>query len=118
MFGKYMDYKEKNDMVGAFMFFVTHLILVAGISTVLVHFMGMAGMGESGGSFFGGGNTQTMIGSLFVLWLGGSILAARNATSDMMSVIVVMGGIYLAWTASVMLGLVPIALLTTMSKSK
>lgn len=118
MFGKYMDYNAKNDMVGAFVFFIMHLIMVAGVSTVLVHFMGMAGMGDGGGSFFGGGSTQTMIGTLFVMWLGGSILTARNATSDMMSVIVVMAGIYLAWTASVMLGLVPIALLTTIGKGK
>ena len=118
MFGKYMNFNTKNDAMGAFLFFLSYLIMVAGISTVIVHFMGMAGVGDSSGSFFGGGSSQTIIGTLFVTWLGGSVLTARGSTNDIMSVIVMVAGIYLAWTSTVMLGLVPIALLTTMGKSK
>lgn len=116
MFGNSLDLGAKRDFMGAFMFFVAHLMVLVGVSTVLVHFLGMAGVVEGGGSFFGGGETYTLISSLFVLWLGGSILAKRGQTSDMMSIIVVMIGVYLAWTSGAIIGLVPIALLTTMGK--
>ena len=116
MFGNSLDLGVKRDMSGAFMFFVAHLMVLVGVSTVLVHFLGMAGLVEGGGSFFGGGETFTLISSLFVLWLGGSILAKRGLTSDIMSIIIVMIGVYLAWTSGAILGLVPIALLTTIGK--
>ena len=116
MFGNSLDFGAKRDLMGAFMFFVTHLVILVGLSTVLVHFLGMVGMVEGGGSFFEGGEVFTMIGSLFVLWLGGSILSKRGLTSDILSIIVVSAGVYLAWTSGVVIGLVPIALLTTMGK--
>lgn len=116
MFGKSMDLTAKRDMTGAFMFFVAHLVVLVGVSSVLVHFLGMVGMVEGGAGFFEGGEVHTLIGSLFVLWLGGMVLSKRGMTSDTMSIIVVAVGLYLAWTSSVILGLVPIALLTTMGK--
>lgn len=116
MFGNSLDLGAKRDFMGAFMFFLAHLMVLVGVSTVLVHFLGMVGMVEDKGSFFGGGETFTMIGSLFVLWLGGSVLAKRGLTSDIMSIIIVMIGVYLAWTTGAILGLVPIALLTTITK--
>lgn len=115
MFGNSLDLGAKRDFMGALTFFVAHLMVLVGVSTVLVHFLGMVGVVEGGGSFFGGGETFTLIGTLFVLWLGGSILSKRGATSDMMSIIVVMAGVYLAWTSGAILGLVPIALLTTLN---
>lgn len=116
MFGKSLDLGAKRDAVGAFMFFIAHLVILAGVSSVLVHALGMVGLVEGVGGFFAGGEVHTMIGSLFVLWLGGMILHKRGNTSDILSIIVVMVGLYLAWTSSVILGLVPIALLTTMGK--
>ena len=116
MFGNSLDLGAKRDFMGALMFFVAHLMVLVGVSTVLVHFLGMVGMVEEGGSFFGGGHTFTLISSLFVLWLGGSVLAKRGLTSDIMSIIIVMIGVYLAWTSGAVLGLVPIALLTTIGK--
>ncbi len=113
-----MDLGVKRDFVDAFMFYVVHLVILVGFSTVLFHFLGMAGVTGDAGEFFAGGKMHTLVGSLFVLWLGGSILSKRGMTSDMMSVIVLMAGLYLAWTSSVILGLVPIALLTTMGGSK
>jgi len=114
MFGS-SDVGAKRDVMGACMFYVAQLIALAGISTVLVHFLGMAGVVKDAGSFFDGGHVHTMVGTAFTLWLGGAILSKRGATSDLMSILVVAVGVYLAWTSSVMLGLVPIALLTTMS---
>jgi hypothetical protein len=115
MFGS-SDVGAKRDVMGAVMFYAAQVIALAGISTVLVYVLGMAGVVKDGGNFFDGGHVHTLIGSVFTLWLGGSILAKRNATSDIMSVLVVAVGVYLAYTSNVMLGLVPIALLTTMSK--
>ena len=86
------------------------------MSTVLVHFLGMVGALHTTGSFFDGGEAYTLIGSLFVMWLGGMILSKRGMTSDILSILVVAAGVYLAWTTGVMIGLVPIALLTTMGK--
>ncbi len=117
MFGT-SDVGAKRDVMGAFMFYVTQLIILAGVSTVLVHFLGTAGVVENAGSFFEGGHVNTVIGSIFTLWLGGSILSKRGATSDVMSFAIVAVGVYLAWTSSVMLGLVPIALLTTIGSGK
>jgi len=116
MFGKSLDLGVKRDVMGAVMFFFAHLMVLVGVSTVLVHFMGMVGVVEGGGGFFEGGDTFTLISSLFVLWLGGSILAKRGSSSDMMSIVIVMIGVYLAWTSGAVLGLVPIALLTTIGK--
>lgn len=114
MFGS-SDVGAKRDVMGAVMFYAAQVIALAGISTVLVYVLGMAGVVKDAGNFFDGGHVHTLIGSVFTLWLGGSILAKRGATSDIMSVLVVAVGVYLAYTSNVMLGLVPIALLTTMS---
>lgn len=118
MFGKSLDLGLKRDVTGAIVFFITHLIVAAGISTVLVHFMGLTGLvgGGTGGSFFAGGGLYDTIGTLFVLWLGGSVLSHRGLTSDIMSIVVVMIGLYLSYTTGIIMGLVPIALLTTMGK--
>lgn len=115
MFGN-SDVGAKRDVLGAVMFYVTQLVLLAGLSTVLVHVLGMAGMADGSGSFFEGGHLHTLIGSIFVLYTGGMILVKRGATSDILSVLVVAAGVYLAWDSSVLLGLVPVALLTTMGK--
>jgi|DeeseametaMP1893_FD_contig_31_86697_length_390_multi_7_in_0_out_0_1 hypothetical protein len=114
MFGKYFDVGEKRDFGGAFMFFIVHLILLVGISSVALHFFAMTGMVDAGiGGFFEGGQFHTIVGSLFVMWLGGMMVSKRGKNNDIMSVIMVIAGIYLAWTFSVILGLVPIALMTT-----
>lgn len=118
MFGKTMDLGAKRDFMDAVWFYFAHLVVVVGLSTVLFHFLSMAGMVDGVGGFFEGGEMYTLIGSLFVLWLGGSILAKRGMTSDFLGIVVVMAGLYLAWTTSVILGLVPIALLTTMGHNK
>ena len=115
MFGN-VDVGAKRDVMGAVTFYVTQLIVLAGISTVLVHFLGMAGVVENAGGFFEGGETYTLIGTMFTLWLGGSILSKRGATNDLTSFVIVAAGVYLAWTSGIMMGMIPIALLTTLGK--
>ena len=119
MFGKYFDVGAKRDFMDAFFFFVVHLMLLVGFSSVLVHFFGMSGLAEGGGAFFDGGEIYTHIGTLFVIWLGASIVYKRGMSNDFMSMIIVGAGIFAAWTYGPILGLVPISLLTTVdTKSK
>lgn len=116
MFGKAMELGGKRDLMGAVIFYLAHLVILVGFSSVMVHFMGMFGVIEGGGAFFDGGEMHSLIGSLFVLWLGGMILSKRGATNDLTSFAIVGAGVYLAWTSGAILGLVPIALLTTIGK--
>jgi hypothetical protein len=102
--------------MGAFWFYVLSLVLLVGISTTLVHFLGMVGVVDGGGSFFAGSEIHTLIGSLFVLFVSGLILTHRKMTSDIFAVLLTVVAIYLAYTTSVMLGLIPIAILTTIKK--
>ena len=46
MFGNSLDLGAKRDMVGAFLFFIAHLMVLVGVSTVTVHFLGMVGVVE------------------------------------------------------------------------
>jgi len=116
MFGKYLEVGEKRDVVSATFFYVANLTVLVGVSTVLAYFMGMTGITKDTGTFFTGSHFHTVVGSAFTLWLGGTILHKRDATSDIFSILVVAAGVYLAWTSNVMVGLIPIALLTTMGK--
>jgi hypothetical protein len=113
MFGKILDVGHHRTTMDAVWFYFISLTLMVGISTTLVHFLGMAGVVDTTGSFFGGGEVYTLIGTVLVLALSGLILSSRNLTSDIFSVLVVGVGVYLAYTSSVMIGLVPVALLTT-----
>ena len=44
MFGKLTDVGAKRDFVGAFTFYVANVVVLAGISAVLIHALGMVGM--------------------------------------------------------------------------
>ena len=114
MFGKILDVGHHRTTWDAVVFYFISLTLMVGVSTTLVHFLGMAGVVDGGGSFFGGGEIYTLIGTVLVLMISGLILTGRNLTSDIFSVLVVGVGVYLAYTSSVMIGLSPVALLTTL----
>jgi len=116
MIAKILDVGHVRSTMGAMMFYVTSLVLLVGISTTMVHFLGMVGVVESGGTFFSGGEIHTLIGSVFVLLLSGMILTHRKMTSDFFAVLLVGVGVYLAYTTGVMLGLIPVAILTTIKK--
>jgi len=113
MFGKVLDVTHHRSTTEAVWFYLISLTLMVGISTTLVHFLGMAGIVHDTGSFFGGGDVYTLIGTVLVLMVSGLILSGRNLTSDIFSVLVVAVGVYLSYTTSVMIGLIPVALLTT-----
>ena len=116
MIGNIIDVKGHRTLTGALWFYVLSLTLLVGISTTLVHFLGMVGVVETTGTFFSGGETYTLIGTVFTILIGGLMLNSRGLTSDLFSVLLVGVSIYLAYTTSVMIGLVPLALLTTMKK--
>ena len=48
MFGKALDVGAKRDVMGAVTFYAAHVVVLAGISTVLVHVLGMLGVVEGG----------------------------------------------------------------------
>lgn len=116
MFGKILDVSHHRTTTEAVWFYFIALTLMVGVSTTLVHFLGLMNVVEGGGSFFGGGEIFTLIGTVLTLMIGGLILTSRNLTSDIFSVLVVGVGVYLAYTSSVMIGLIPVALLTTLKK--
>ena len=116
MLDKILDVGHTRSTMGAFWFYVLSLTVLVGISTTLVHFLGMIGVVEGGGSFFAGGEIHTLIGSIFVLMVSGLILTTRKMTSDIFAVLLTVVAVYLAYETSVMLGLVPVALLTTIKK--
>jgi len=116
MLDKILDVGHVRSTMGAFWFYVLSLVLLVGISTTLVHFLGMAGVVDGAGSFFVGSEIHTLIGSLFVLFVSGLILSSRKMTSDIFAVLLVVVGTYLAYETSVMLGLIPVALLTMIKK--
>lgn len=114
MFGKMLDVGTVRSTTDAVWFYVIALTLLVGISTTLVHFLGMVGMVEGVGGFFTGGEIHTLISSTFVLLLSGMILTSRGMTSDIFSVLLVGIGVYMTYTTGIMVGLIPIALLTTL----
>ncbi len=117
MIGRILDVSTHRSTMDAIWFYVLSLVLLVGLSTTLVHFLGMAGIVDGTvGSFFGGGEVHTLIGSLFVMSVSGLILTSRKMTSDIFAVLVAAVAIYLAYTTSVMIGLTPVALLTTLKK--
>ena len=116
MLDKILDVGHTRSTWEAVVFYVVSLVMLVGISTTLVHFLGVFGVVESSGSFFGGGEIYTMVGSIFVLMVSGLILTHRKLTNDIFSVLMVVLSVYLSYDMGVMVGLIPVALLTTIHK--
>jgi len=68
------------------------------------------------GSFFEGSEIHTMIGAGWILLLSSMVLTGKKMTNDIMSVVIALVGVYLAYTVNVMLGMVVVAYLTTLGK--
>jgi len=115
MFDKMLDVGHVRTTTGAVWFYALSLILLVGMSTTVVHVLGITGVVDGTGSFFSGGEVHTIIGSLFVLMLSGLILTSRKMTGDVFAVLLAGIAIYLSYTTDVMLGLIPVALMTTLS---
>ncbi len=120
MFGflKSLDISKTHSISEAVWFYVTGLITMIGFTTVLGYVLGHLGMVDKVGSFFDGGSTYTLLGTGFVLLLSSMILTGRKLTGDLFSIALVGIGVYLAFTTSLILALVPVALLTTLHGKK
>lgn len=120
MFGflKSLDVTKTHSTTDAVWFYITGLILMVGFTTVLGHIMHLMGIVETVGSFFDGGHVYTMLGTGFVLIVSSLILTGRKLTGDLFSILLVGIAVYLSYTTSLMLGMVPVALLTTLSHDK
>lgn len=117
MFNHLTNLAHTRSLTGAIGFFLFHVILLVGLSTFLGHYLVSLGVIDGTvGSFFDGGSIHTMIGAGWTLILGSTILSGKKLTNDIMSVIIMLVGVYLAYTVNVMLGMVVVAYLTTLGK--
>ncbi|MGB4107034.1 MAG: hypothetical protein WBK55_04490 [Alphaproteobacteria bacterium] len=117
MFNHITNLAHTRSITGAVGFFLFHTILLVGLSTFLGHYLVTLGVIDGTvGSFFDGGEIHTLIGTGWVMILSSMILSGKKLTSDLMSVIIALVGIYLAYTVNVMLGMVVVSYLTTLGK--
>ena len=117
MFKHITNLAHTNSITGAMGFFLFHVVLLVGLSTVLGHYLVSLGIIDGTvGSFFEGGEIHTMIGAGWVLVLSSMVLTGKKMTNDIMSVVIALVGVYLAYTVNVMLGMVVVAYLTTLGK--
>ncbi len=117
MFNHLTNLAQTRSITGAIGFFLFHVILLVGLSTFLGHYLVTLGVIDgSVGSFFDGGSIHTMIGAGWTLVLSSMVLSGKKLTNDIMSVIIALIGVYLAYTVNVMLGMVVVAYLTTLGK--
>ena len=117
MFNHITNLAQTRSITGAIGFFLFHVILLVGLSTFLGHYLVSLGVIDgSVGSFFDGGSIHTMIGAGWTLILSSMVLSGKKLTNDIMSVMIALIGVYLAYTVNVMLGMVVVAYLTTLGK--
>lgn len=117
MFSHLTNLAHTRSISGAMGFFLFHVILLVGLSTFLGHYLVSLGIIDgSVGSFFEGGEIHTLIGAGWTLVLSSMVLTGKKLTNDIMSVVIALVGVYLAYTVNVMLGMVVVAYLTTLGK--
>jgi hypothetical protein len=113
MLHKITDITKTHDLMGSIWFFVGMSIILLGITTLIGNVLGTIGVGgDVIGGIFGGVGLSTIIGTLFVLVSGGSILHHKKLGGDMLSVVVLLTAVYLSFTTSVFLGLLLVSYLT------
>ena len=117
MFSHLTNLAHTRSISGAMGFFLFHVILLVGLSTFLGHYLVSLGIIDgSVGSFFEGGEIHTLIGAGWTLVLSSMVLTGKKLTNDIISVVIALVGVYLAYTVNVMLGMVVVAYLTTLGK--
>lgn len=117
MFNNITNLAHVRSLTGALGFYLFHTILLVGISTFLGHYLYTFGVVDgAAGSFFEGGSIHTLIGAGWVMILSSMILSGKKLTNDMMSVILAVVGIYLAYSVNVLLGMVIVGYLSTLEK--
>lgn len=117
MFNNYTNVAHNRSISEAIGFFIFHTILLVGLSTFLGHYLVQLGLldGTVGG-FFDGGQVHTLIGAIWTLVLGSLVLQGKKLSNDILSVIIVLVGVYLAYSVNVILGMVVVSYLTTVHK--
>lgn len=117
MFTHITNLAHTRTITQALGFFLFYTVVLVGLSTFLGHYMVVLGIVDGTvGSFFDGGGLHTMIGAGWTLFLSSMVLSSKKLTNDIMSVIIVLVGVYLAYTVNVMLGMVVVSYLTTLTK--
>lgn len=116
MIEKTVDVKHTNSTMEAVWFYITSLVVLVGLSTVLFHILGMMGVVTGVTGFFGGHEMHTLFGTGFILVLSSLILTGRKLTGDLFSILLVALGVYLGYETSILLGLIPVTILTTLKK--
>ena len=117
MFGKAMNFDSKR-VWDSLTYYIVQMVVLVGVSTVLVHVLGMVGVVEGGGGFFEGSDTYTLIGTAFVLLVSSGILFSKGLSNDLFAFALTVLAVYLAWDNSVLLGMIPVALLSTFDSRK
>jgi len=117
MFTHITNLAHTRSITQALGFFLFYTVLLVGLSTFTGHYMHLFGVldGTISG-FFEGGHIHTLIGTGWTLILSSMVLSGKKLTNDMMSVVIALVGVYLAYTVNVMLGMVVVAYLTTLDK--
>lgn len=116
MFGHITNLSQTRSTTQAIGFFLFYTILMVGLSTFLGHYLVSFGViNETVGNFFDGGHIHTLIGTGWTLILASMILSGKKLTNDLMSVVIAIVGVYLAYTVNVLLGMVVVSYLTTVS---
>lgn len=114
MFDKITDLTKTRSVTDSLIFFVGMSVILLGLTTLTGNVLGTIGVGGSVISgIFGGVGLSTVIGTLFVLISGGTIVHHKKLSGDILSVIVLLAGVYLTYTTSVFLGLLLVSYLTT-----
>ncbi len=117
MFNNLTNLAHTRSITGAMGFYLFHIILLVGLSTFLGHYLVSFGIIDGTvGSFFDGGEIHTLIGAFWTLVLSIMVLAGKKMTNDMLSVVIALVGVYLAYSVNVMLGMAVVAYLTTLGK--
>ena len=118
MFNNITNLAHTRTLTGALGFYLFYTILLVGLSTFLGHYLVTLGIVDGVvGGFFEGGDIHTLIGTGWVMILSSMVLSGKKLTNDLMSVIIAVVGIYLAYKVNVMLGMVVVSYLTTVGKS-
>lgn len=114
MLHKMTDITQTRSITDSIWFFVGMSVVLLGITTLTGHVLGTIGVGgDAIGGVFGGVALTTIIGTLFVLVSGGSIVHHKKLSGDVLSVVILLTGVYLSYTTSVFLGLLLVSYLTT-----
>lgn len=114
MFDKITDLTKTRSITDSIVFFAGMSVILLGLTTLTGNVLGTIGVsGAVVGGIFGGVGLSTIIGTLFVLISGGTIVHHKKLGGDILSVIVTLAAVYLSYTSSVFLGLLLVSYLTT-----